>query len=193
VHAMFGAPVADPAQADNAVACALAFDAFACRFADDQQAKGVPFGVTRIGVNSGSAIVGNFGGEQRFDYTAHGDAINTAARLEGANKYLGTLILVSEDTVRQCSRFTGRPVGDIVLKGKSRPVRIYEPLSEAAAATPATAAYAAAFKALAKGDPATRERFAALRTAYPDDGLIAFHHGRLSNGDTGTMIRLTEK
>jgi|APTNR8051073442_1049403.scaffolds.fasta_scaffold02483_4 adenylate cyclase len=193
VHVMFGAPIADTRQADNAVACALAFDAFARRFAEEQQAKGVPFGETRIGVNSGSAIVGNFGGRQRFDYTAHGDAINTAARLEGANKYLGTLILVSEDTVRQCSRFTGRPVGDIVLKGKSRPVRIYEPLTEDSAARPANAAYLQAFEAMVRGDPDAKDRFAVLAAEHADDGLVAFHHHRLSNGEAGTTIRLSGK
>ena len=61
-------------------------------------ASEVAIGVTRIGVNSGSAIVGNFGGDALFDYTAHGDAINTAARLEAANKYLGTRICVSAET-----------------------------------------------------------------------------------------------
>ena len=57
--------------------------------------KGVPLGVTRIGVHAGPAIVGNFGGGRFFDYTAYGDTINVAARLEAANKQLGTRICVS--------------------------------------------------------------------------------------------------
>ena len=111
------APIADPRHAERAVGCALDLDRFAEAFAAEKRQGGIPFGRTRIGVNSGSAIVGNFGGELRFDYTAHGDAINTAARLEGANKYLGTRICVSEETARRCPSFTGRPAGTVLLKG----------------------------------------------------------------------------
>lgn len=127
VHVMFGAPVADPRLAERALACALAFDAFACAFADEQQRSGLAFGGTRIGVNAGLAIVGNFGGALRFlDYTAHGDVINTASRLEGANKLLGTRICVSEAVVERCTGFVGRPAATLLLKGKTQPVRVFE-------------------------------------------------------------------
>ena len=56
--------------------------------------KGIDFGETRIGVNSGEVVVGNFGGSSMFDYTAYGDAVNTAARLESVNKQLGTNICI---------------------------------------------------------------------------------------------------
>ena len=62
--------------------CALAIDDFGERFRKEQEARGVAFGLTRIGVHTGSAIIGNFGGRARFTYTAAGDAVNTAARLE---------------------------------------------------------------------------------------------------------------
>ena len=71
----------------------------------------MPFGTTRIGVNTGRAVVGNFGGARRFDYTAHGDAINTAARLEAANKALGTRICVARATCEHVPGQTFRPVG----------------------------------------------------------------------------------
>ena len=99
------------------------------------------FGITRIGVHAGPALVGNFGGSEFFDYTAHGDTINTASRLEAANKQLGTRICVSETIAKAAANFKGRPVGDIVLRGRSEPLRAYEPLREEAFAAPATAQY----------------------------------------------------
>ena len=80
--------------------------------------RGIALGVTRIGVNAGPAIVGNFGGGRFFDYTAYGDTINIAARLEAANKQLGTRICVSASVAAKVKDFRGRPVGDLVLRGK---------------------------------------------------------------------------
>ena len=90
------------------------------------------FGATRIGVHAGPALVGNFGGSRFFDYTAYGDTINTAARLEAANKHLGTRICVSAAVADGAENFRGRPVGDLVLRGRSEPLRAYEPLPAAA-------------------------------------------------------------
>ena len=89
----------------------------------------IDFGVTRLGVHAGPALVGNFGGGRLFDYTAYGDTINTAARLRAANKRLGTRICVSAAVVDGAARFQGRPVGDLMLRGRSEPLRAYEPLS----------------------------------------------------------------
>ncbi len=86
VHAIFGAPVEDTEHAAHAVACALALDDFAMRFSKERNAEGIPLGVTRIGVSSGNAIIGNFGGEHFFNYTAYGDVVNIAARLEKPSK-----------------------------------------------------------------------------------------------------------
>ena len=83
------------------------------------------FGATRIGVHAGPALVGNFGGSRFFDYTAYGDTINTASRLEAANKLFGTRICVSAAVADAAEGFTGRPVGDIVLRGRSEPLRAY--------------------------------------------------------------------
>ena len=123
VHAMFGAPLEQPDHAARAVACALAIDAFSREFSVRKAKDGVPIGRTRIGVHTGSAIVGNFGGEGFFHYTAHGDAVNTASRLESVNKHLGTRICVSADTVARIPGFTGRPVGTLILKGKEQGIK----------------------------------------------------------------------
>ena len=63
-------------------------------------------GATRIGINSGPALVGNFGGGRFFDYTAYGDTLSIAARLETANKQLGTRICVSDSVVQQDNRIS---------------------------------------------------------------------------------------
>ena len=84
---------------------------------------------TRFGVNSGIMTVGNVGAERRFAYTVMGDAVNLAARLEGANKQLGTTILVGEETHRRCrSAFDWREVNRIRVVGRETPVRVWEPI-----------------------------------------------------------------
>ena len=90
LHVLFGAPGDQPDHADRAVKCALALDRYAQSFRERWCGKGIALGVTRIGAHAGPAIVGNFGGGRFFDYTAYGDTINVAARLEAANKQLGT-------------------------------------------------------------------------------------------------------
>lgn len=144
LHVMFNAPLDQPDHAARAVRCALALDAFARGFAETRRREGVALGATRIGVNTGRAIVGNFGGRRRFDYTAHGDAINTAARLEAANKTLGTRVLVSRATVdRAAAGVTGavcfRPVGTVRLRGKADDTEVFEPLAASAESSPAPA------------------------------------------------------
>jgi adenylate cyclase len=107
--------------------CALELDSFSEGIRQRWRGQGVSLGVTRIGVHAGAAIVGNFGGGRFFDYTAYGDTINTAARLEAVNKQLGTRICVSESVVARMDNFNGRPVGDLVLRGRSGSLRAYEP------------------------------------------------------------------
>ena len=78
LNVLFGAPTEQPDHAARGVACAMALDTYAEEFRTRWRAKGVAFGITRIGINSGPALVGNFGGGRFFDYNAHGDTINTA-------------------------------------------------------------------------------------------------------------------
>ena len=129
LNVLFGAPTEQPDHAARGVACAMALDTYAEEFRTRWRAKGVAFGVTRIGVNSGPALVGNFGGGRFFDYNAHGDTINTAARLEAANKQLGTRICVSGSVVERIPDFRGRPVGNVILRGRREALPAYEPLT----------------------------------------------------------------
>ncbi len=193
VYAMFGAPLEQPDHATHGVDCAMEMDAFCQDFQQRQSAVGVSWGITRIGVHSGPAIVGNFGGEMFFNYTAYGDAINTTARLESVNKHLGTRICVSASVVEQISDFKGRPVGTLVLKGKSEEIKVFEPLSAELAEAPATVAYRDAFAQLEAGESSASQTFAAVMGQYGEDSLATFHLKRLLAGEGGISIRFSEK
>ncbi len=193
IHLIFGAPVEQPDHAARAVACALDMDAFAAAYAAQKQMDGIPLGETRIGVNTGSTIIGNFGGEQRFDYTAHGDAINTAARLESVNTYLGTRVCVSGHTAKLCPEFRGRPAGTLVLKGKLQGIEVFEPLSREVMASDRVTAYLDAFERMKRKDPGAADAFSALLHRHPEDGLAAFHLKRLRKGESGVTVVMADK
>jgi class 3 adenylate cyclase len=191
VFAFFGAPQRQPDHAARAVACALELDRFASDFAARRRADGIDFGDTRIGVHTGEATVGNFGGEARFDYTVIGDAVNTAARLESVNKHLGTRMCISAATAGHCPELALRPVGRLVLKGKEGGVECFEPVAEGGEAL---AAYREAFALMESGAAAEAEaRFAALVEADAQDRLAAFHLARLRRGESGAEVVMAEK
>ncbi len=191
VHAVFGAPVDDPDHAERAVACALAIDLHSEQFRTHCRNDGLPFGITRIGVNSGNAIIGNFGGDHFFDYAAYGDAVNIAARLENVNKELGTHICVSQTTVDQIPTFLGRPAGNLLLRGRNKPLKAFEPLSADRANGTAIADYRAAYALLEIKDPSALQAFAALIGRVDGDPLGTFHLRRLLGGKTGVDINLS--
>lgn len=190
LHVLFGAPGEQPDHADRAVNCALALDEYAQPFRERWSKKGIALGVTRIGVHAGPAIVGNFGSGRFFDYTAYGDTINIAARLEAANKQLGTRICVSAILAARVKEFRGRPVGDLMLRGRTEALRAFEPLRIEAFGDPATTSYLEAFAKLEAGDPGAMAAFAAHVGKHAGDQLASFHLKRLLNGATGTRIAL---
>jgi adenylate cyclase len=190
LHVLFGAPSEQADHAARAVACALDLDQHAQGFCERWTKKGIPLGITRIGVHAGSAIVGNFGGDRFFDYTAYGDTINVAARLENANKQLGTRICVSATLAAKVPGFRGRPVGDLVLRGKTEALRAFEPLRDEQYDSPATKAYIDAFAKLEASDPSAIAAFASHIGQQPQDHLASFHLKRLLNGATGARIAM---
>jgi class 3 adenylate cyclase len=190
IHVLFNAPGEQPDYASRAIACAHDLDAWAEAFKQRWKERGVKFGTTRIGVHAGQALVGNFGGRRYFDFTAHGDTINTAARLEAANKFLGTRICASATIAERAENFQGRPVGDLILRGRSEPLRAYEPLLGEAFNAPAVAQYGEAFAKLEAGDASAMPAFAALVGMHADDPLAGFHLKRLLNGAKGVSMKL---
>jgi adenylate cyclase len=190
LHVLFGAPGEQPDHADRAAACALELDQYAQAFRERWQKKGVNIGVTRVGAHSGPAIVGNFGGGRFFDYTAYGDTINVAARLETVNKQLGTRICVSGNLASRIDVFHGRPVGDLTVRGKTEAMRVFEPLTLDQHQNAATASYLKAFALLEAADSGALAAFAAHVGNHPNDPLANFHLKRLLNGARGTKLAM---
>ncbi len=128
-----------------------------------------------------------------FDYTAHGDAINTAARLESLNKHLGTRIAVSASVVEQIPDFAGRPAGTFILRGKSEKLEVLEPLSPDEADSPAVKAYRNAYRMLENGQSGAEAAFEPLAALPCRDPLADFHLKRIRSGESGTTIVMSEK
>jgi adenylate cyclase len=125
--ALWGAPVAMADHAARACRAALEMRQEMQLLRQSWQARGLPRLAARVGLHSGSAIAGNVGSHERFNYTVLGDTVNLAARLEGVNKYYGTDILLSEDTYRQVAdAFLVRELDQVQVKGRSQPVTVYE-------------------------------------------------------------------
>ncbi|MGA2125360.1 MAG: adenylate/guanylate cyclase domain-containing protein [Xanthobacteraceae bacterium] len=183
VHVIFNAPVDQPDHAVRAVACARAMDAFSVQFSAQQRRRNIPFGSTRIGVNTGCAIVGNFGGHRRFDYSAYGDTVNTAARLEAVNKILGTRICIARSTVDRCGSGTFRPIGSVVLRAKAGSIDIFEPIDGSVADAPWLSSYLEAFSAYSAGSSRGREMMLAYAASRPADPIGRLLARRITDGD----------
>lgn len=193
VFAMFNVPLDQPDHYERAVRCALDLDRYAEKFRAEQNAGGVPFGVTRIGVHSGQATVGNFGSHDKMEYTALGDAVNTASRLEGLNKYFGTRTCVSEVTHAECKDIPFRPMGLVIVKGKTQALGVFEPLSEERAQSDYIKRYMDAYKHLEEGAEDTLALFEELFAENPYDGCVEIHLERLRAGTRSPEIAMTEK
>jgi adenylate cyclase len=123
------------------------------------------------------------------------DTVNTAARMEGVNKYLGTRICVSESAVELCrgEDLVFRPVGSLVLKGKTEGIRAYEIFIPDQHTAEEFDQYNIAFKHLEENSPEAIEWFTQLETSFPHDPLVALHLKRLQQGETGIEIVFAEK
>ena len=131
IMAVFGAPLDQPDHARRACLTALAMMRELRRLQNKWEAEGRPVFDIGIGINSGEMVVGNMGSAMRFDYTVMGDMVNLGSRLEGANKEYGTNIIISEFTYNHVKdTICCREIDSVRVKGKTRPVRIFELLGE---------------------------------------------------------------
>ena len=126
VIAFWGAPLTRADDGRNAASAALALSAAGESFRRREDYAQEAVGRTRVGLHFGGAVVGNFGGEGRIAYTALGDGMNTAARLESANKQLGTTLLASREAVERSGLDVFRCLGRIVLKGRATALEVFE-------------------------------------------------------------------
>ena len=127
IMAFFGAPVHDPHHAATACRTALRVCEHLQKKRKEWVNKGLPFLKVGIGMNTGTMVVGNLGSDRRFDYSIIGDHVNLASRLEGLSKIYGVKIIISEYTRNHLgSEFKCRELDKVRVKGKKKPVGIYE-------------------------------------------------------------------
>ena len=126
IMAFWNAPLDEPNHADLAVQTSIEIESEANELIKYLEEKGLPRIDVGIGINTGTCIVGNMGSETRFDYSAIGDAVNLAARLEGQTRnYDGVRVLLGSETYNQCPKRTFTEVDRIQVKGKKEKTTIY--------------------------------------------------------------------
>ncbi len=182
VVAFWGAPLARPDDAQRAVAAAAAMSLAGTALMRPVEGR-PPLGRTRVGLHHGKAIVGNFGGEGRIQYTALGDSMNVAARLEGANKQLKTAVLVSGEAASRAGLALFRPMGRVRVRGRAAPIEVFEPLGVGSATSEAgLTALLARFDA---GDMVALGEIRALAEASSGDKALAYLVHRLETVGPG--------
>jgi adenylate cyclase len=168
IMAFWNAPIDDPDHARNACQAALAMRRALADFNAERlraQPDAVPLDMG-IGINTGPCCVGNLGTETRFDYSAIGDAVNVASRLEGETKAVGAPIIIGEETHRLVPEMAALEIGTVVVKGRKGESRIFALLGD---------------EEFARGPD-----FAELERLH---GLLA---AAAQNGDAGEARRLAE-
>jgi adenylate cyclase len=185
VHALFNAPLDLADHPRQAVACAIALRSWTADYRKLPGPAVLKFGRTRIGIETGEAVVGDVGLRSKLDYTAYGDAVNAASRLEAANKELGSSICVGPAAAARCEADLLRPLGMIKVRGRDEPLAVFEPW-------PSTASvawrerYRATF-ALIERDPAQAAAlFDALATDCADDPVPKVLAARIRGRLTGS-------
>ena len=184
VFAIWGAPLRMNDHAARACAAALAM----ARDEESVEGGGRHMQiVTRIGVHAGPMLVGNLGSSQRFDYTAIGDAVNTASRLEGLNKYFKTRAIVSGAALEHAGEgFLVRSLGRVRVVGKSEPLAIYELLGRRGETLESAPAFARYEKAL---DDFTHRKFEEALTGFRDASAL---RGEAGDGPSELYIEQCE-
>jgi adenylate cyclase len=127
VMSLWGASQETPDHAVRACRAALLCQVKLSELNEQQKKAGMPAFITRIGINAGLAIVGNFGTAQRMNYSAIGDAVNAASRLQTINKIYGTKIIIGEEVAKDIgNQFLIRPLEWVEVRGKKQKIKIFE-------------------------------------------------------------------
>lgn len=184
----WGAPLSLPDDGERAAKAAYALYQAGEEFRKNAPEGVPPIGRTRVGMHYGDAIVGNFGGEGRIQYTALGDAMNTAARLEAANKALDTKVLISKEAMERTGLDWYRPMGTITLRGRSTPVEVFEPIPDWEEKD--RAAVTAVIAAHHKGDIGYIQALDAMMQQYGEDLGLANLLKRLEKTKNGESYAL---
>jgi adenylate cyclase len=127
VHAFFNAPLDQSEHWRHAIACGIEIRSWTEAFRASPENRAAQMGKTRIGIETGDAVVGDVGIAAKLDYTAHGNAINIAARLEAANKDLGSTICIGSGAAERFGKDRLNPLGTVQLRGLNVGMAVYEP------------------------------------------------------------------
>ena len=181
IMAFWGAPVEIPNHARAAIDSALSMLAELKSMREhDPRFTTIDIGV---GIATGEAIAGNFGGARRFDYSVIGDTVNLASRLEGLTRQFKVHLLVSKETYTAAGNsYIARDIGLVRVKGKSNAVPVMEVVAAANGADPAYyERFESALENLRQGDPGQAcSTLEAMRAERPDDGVIALYLEKLA-------------
>ena len=190
VVAFWGAPIARPDDGERAARAGYALWRAGEAFREEVAAMDATLpkiGKTRVGLHYGEAVVGNFGGENRIQYTALGDSMNTAARLEAANKALDSSVMASREFADRSGMDWWRPMGAVVLRGRAKPVELMEPAPDFPA--PDRQRLADAYKAARSGDAKAIDIVRDVSARHPHDAALKNLLYRMQNlGDGGAYV-----
>jgi adenylate cyclase len=189
IMAFWGAPVAEPGHAAQAVSAAMAMQAQLGPLNASFRARGWPELTIGVGINTGPMRVGDMGSKLRKAYTVLGDAVNLASRLEGLTKHYGTAIIVGETTRKAVPGVVYRELDRVRVKGKDEPVAIFEPVGLEGAIPKSRQEELRLWQQVLKAyraqdwDQADVALFN-LRRLHPDAPLYALYAGRIARHRT---------
>jgi adenylate cyclase len=171
VVAFWGAPIARPDDGTRAAKAGYAIWQAGEEFRNSVGPGLPPIGKTRVGLHFGEAVIGNFGGKSRIQYTALGDSMNTAARLEAANKALYSSVMASREFAERSGLDWWRPMGRVILRGRGKPVDLFEPAPDFP--TEDRAALYQTMILVENDRPAALEVIRRVADRHPDDAALA--------------------
>jgi len=126
IMAFWNAPIEDGLHEEHAVQAAIDMQNELLKLNQQLAVEGLPTIAIGIGINTGEALVGNMGSDQRFDYSVIGDAVNLAARLESSSKTLGKTLVIGEETVKAAKlNYNFEYIDQITVKGKTEEIKVY--------------------------------------------------------------------
>jgi len=191
VVAFWGAPIARPDDGERAARAGYALwqagEAFRAEVAA-MDPDLPPIGKTRVGLHYGEAVIGNFGGATRIQYTALGDSMNTAARLEAANKALDSAVMASREFAEASGLNWWRAMGRVQLRGRARPVDLFEPAPDFPIEDREILARASALAASDR--EAAAAMVAAVAARHPNDSALANLARRMAEANEGGVYVL---
>jgi len=209
VMAVFNAPICQPDHPARALRCAIALDTWIEAFRARHASAGTQIGVTRIGVHTGPAMVGNFGSQMRMDFTSLGDTVNVASRVEGVNRVFGTRVICTEPVARANPDIALLELGLVQLLGRGASIRVYTIASTTQQVSGFAQAWAkfwrqsataksavpgpAPVQAMRPLDQHIEHYLNELSQDFPDEPLVQFFARRIHSGQEWTPVQTGSK